>query len=114
MKKIEIAIAVMLCACLTAFAGIGTVSVGTTETQILPAKGDRRWVILQNNSANDIYVKADSSTNAVTTSNGIKIPGGGGTFTITSSGGANPSRNIIKAISGTGTNSLTYQEGNEN
>jgi len=114
MKKIEIIIASLVCAAVTAFAGIGTVSVGITETQVLPASAYRRWVILQNNSTNDIYVKVDGSTNAVTITNGIKVAAGGGILSISSSGDANPSRNIIKAISGTGTNMLTFQEGNEN
>lgn len=98
----------------TALAGIGTVSIGPSETQILPANADRKWVTLQNNSTNDIYVKYDSTTNALTTSNGIKIPANGGTLSIAATGYANPSRNAIKAVSATGTNSLTYQEGNEN
>ena len=113
MKKIEALIAIFLLAIVTAMAGIGTVSVGTSETTVLAAKADRKWAVLQNNSTNDIYVKVDSSTNAVTTANGIKIPANGGTLSI-AAGGSNPSRNTIKAISGAGTNTLTYQEGNEN
>lgn len=112
-RLIEIVVTCLVFASV-AFAGIGTVNVGTTETQVLPAKYDRKWITLQNNSANDIFVKVDSSTNAVTTTNGIKIAANGGTLTITATGAANPSRNVIKAISGTGTNTLTYQEGNEN
>ncbi len=114
MKPTELTIMALLCASLTAFAGIGTVSVGTTETQVLPAKADRRWLLFQNNSVGDIYVKMDGSTNQLTTSNGIKISPNGGTFVIAASSGANPSRNLIKAISALGTNTLTYQEGNEN
>jgi|GEM_PF-3028173 len=113
-KLHEIIIACIVLAMATAAAGIGTVSVTTSETQVLPASTYRRWLVLQNNSTNDIYVKADSSTNAVTVTNGIKVPANGGTFTITATGAANPARNTIKAISGTGTNTLTYQEGNEN
>ncbi len=114
MKKIELLVAILVLAAVTAFAGIGSVSVGVAETQVLPASAGRRWVILQNNSTNDIYVKVDSSTNAVTTTNGIKVAASGGVVTIASTGDANPARNIIKAISAAGTNSLTYQEGNEN
>jgi len=114
-KKIELLVAALvLVLAVTAFAGIGSVGVATAETQVLPASASRRWVILQNNSTNDIYVKVDSSTNAVTTTNGIKVAAGGGVIAITSTGDSNPSRNIIKAISGAGTNALTYQEGNEN
>lgn len=114
MKKIELIISMMVAVAATALAGIGTVSVGTTETQVVGSRGDRKWITLQNNSMNDIYVKYDGSTNAVTTTNGIKIPANGGTLSIAATGFSNPSRNIIKAISGTGTNTLTYQEGNEN
>ncbi len=113
MKKTELFIALTVMAGVTALAGIGTVSVGTTETTVLAARADRKWAILQNNSINDVYVKIDGSTNTLTAANGIKIPAKGGTLSL-ASGGANPSRNIIKAISGTGTNVLTFQEGNEN
>lgn len=112
MKKIEIIIALIILAALSAFAGMGTVNIGTTETTVLAARAERKWAILQNNSTNDIYVKVDSSTNAVTTANGIRIPANGGTLSLAAAG-ANPSRNLIKAISGTGTNTLTYQEGDE-
>lgn len=114
MKKIEIIIGAVAILAATAFAGIGTVSVTTSETQVLGARSDRRWITLQNNSMNDIYVKYDGSTNALTTANGIRIPANGGTLSITATGYSNPTRNVIKAISGTGTNVLTYQEGNEN
>ncbi len=40
---------------------------------MLPARADRKWAILQNNSINDVYVKIDGSTNTLTTANGIKI-----------------------------------------
>lgn len=117
-NKIEICIALSILAfalfTLKVYASLGTVSVTTSETTVLAAKADRRWVILQNNSTNSIWVKADSSTNAVTTNNGILIPANGGTFTITGNGFANPARNTIKAISSVGTNTLRYQEGNEN
>lgn len=113
-RLLEIILACLIIAAVTAFAGIGTVSVTTAETQVLPASASRKWVTLQNNSANDIYVKIDSSTNALTITNGIRVPAEGGTLTIAATGYANPSRNVIKAISGTGTNALTYQEGNEN
>ena len=113
MKKTEITIFTLLFACaISAFAGIGTVSVTTSETQVLPAKADRRWLVLQNNSTNDIYVKLDSSTNSVTTTNGVKVAANGGTISITAAG-ANPARNTITAISASGTNALSYQEGNE-
>jgi len=113
-RLIETIIACLVIAGVTALAGIGTVNVGTSETQVVAARSDRKWLTLQNNSTNDIYVKIDSSTNALTTANGIKIPANGGTLTIAATGYANPSRNVIKAISGAGTNALTYQEGNEN
>lgn len=112
MKKTEIIILTFLLAVATALAGIGTVSVTTSETEVLPAKADRKWMILQNNSTNDIYIKIDSATNAVTTTNGIKLSAGA-SITVTAAG-ANPARNTIKAISSAGTNSLAYQEGNEN
>ncbi len=114
MKKIEILMALTLGVAATAFAGLGTVAVGVTETQVMPAKADRRWVVLQNNSTNDIYIKADSSTNTLTAANGMKVAANGGTFTVMATSAANPARNAIKAISGTGTNNLVFQEGNEN
>ena len=114
MKKLEIIIGLVVALTATALAGIGTVSVGTNETQVVGSRSDRKWITMQNNSMNDIYVKYDASTNAVTTANGIKIPANGGTLSIVATGFSNPSRNVIKAISGTGTNILTYQDGNEN
>lgn len=115
MKKTEIIILLAIMAlAITGFAGIGTVSVGTTETTVLAASSVRTWFVLQNNSSNDIYVKVDSATNALTTTNGIKVAASGGSLVITGNTKANPSRNAITAISGTGTNTLTYQEGNEN
>ena len=117
MKKriLEIAVAaVVIGASLTAaLAGIGTVSVTTSETTVLAANDRRRWVVLQNNSTNDIYVRFDSGTTAVTTNNGVKIAASGGTLTINDNGHANPAINGVKAISAAGTNSLTYQDGNE-
>lgn len=114
MKKLELIIASLVVATVGAMAGIGTVNVTTSETSILPADASRKWIVLQNNGANDVYVKFDSSTNTLTTANGVKIAAYGGTLSITASGHANPSRNAVKAISGTGTNALIYQEGNEN
>lgn len=114
MKKIELIIGLVVVLATSALAGIGAVSVGASETQVVGSRSDRKWITLQNNSVNDIFVKYDGSTNAVTTTNGIKIPANGGTLSIVATGFSNPSRNIIKAISGTGTNTLTYQEGNEN
>jgi len=107
--RIEIIVAILVIATVTAFAGIGTVAIPATETTVLAASANRQWVILQNNSASDIYVKFDSSTNAVTSSNGIKVASSGGIVTLT---GANvPVRNTIKAISASGTNTLSYQTG---
>ena len=114
MNKIELIVGLLVVAAAVAMAGIGTVNVGTTETSVVGADARRKWIVLQNNSTNDIYVRVDSSTTALTTANGIKIPANGGTLSIAATGYANPSRNVIKAISATGTNALTYQEGNEN
>lgn len=114
MKKLEIIIACLLIAVVTAMAGIGTVNVTSSETTVLASSASRKWAVFQNNTTNGIWLKVDSSTNTLTTNNGIYLAPSGGTFTITASGAANPSGNIIKAISASGTNALVYQEGNEN
>lgn len=112
MKPLETFIAIILLATVAAIAataGIGSVAIPATETTVLAADANRQWVILQNNSAADIYVKVDSSTNSVTTSNGLKIAASGGTLSI--DGKTVPVRNTIKAISASGTNNLVYQWG---
>jgi hypothetical protein len=109
MKKPEIIIVTLILTMAVAMAGIGTVSIPLASTEVLPAKADRTWVILQNNSTASIYVKADSSTNTVTAANGLLVPANGGTLTI----GEFNARNTITAISASGTNTITYQEGNE-
>jgi hypothetical protein len=95
-------------------AGIGTVNIATSETEVLPANSSRRWLILQNDSTSEIFIKIEVSETALTPTNGIRLAPNGGILTITSTGSANPSRNRITAISSTGINSLRYQEGNEN
>lgn len=113
-SKFEILICLLvLFAMATAFAGVGTVSVTSTETSVLSASDRRRWVLLQNNSTNDIWIKVDSSTTALTTNNGVKLAASGGTLTITDNGHANPAMNAIKAIVASGTSTLTYTDGNE-
>lgn len=117
-NKLEIIVALCVFAALSvsAIAGMGSVNVGNTETNVLTASGGpnpRTWFVLQNNSAVDIYVKIDSSATTLTITNGIKIPANGGTFSTAATPAFNPSRNLIKAISVSGTNPLTYQEGNE-
>jgi len=112
-KTLEIALAILLIATVTAIAataGIGTVSVTATETTVLAANAQRTWVILQNNSAADIYIKVDSSTDAVTTANGLKVSASGGSLTMDA--GTAPVRNAITAIVASGTSSLSYQWGN--
>lgn len=50
------------------------VTVGTTAAQIVAADADRTRITIMNNSASIIYVGKD---NAVTTSNGLPVVGGG-------------------------------------
>jgi hypothetical protein len=95
-----------------ALAGLGTINVTTSETLILPANDRRRWVVLQNTSSGDIWVKVDSSTTTLTPDSGIKLAPGA-TLTLTDNGQANPAINAIKAISASGSNALNYSEGNE-
>lgn len=96
-----------------AFAGIGTVSIPDSETQVMAAKYDRTWFVIQNPGTNAVWLKLDSSTNALTTTNGFKLDGGA-TLSVSATK-ANLTRNAIKAISETATtNTITYQEGNEN
>lgn len=116
MKKriLEIAVAALAIggSLTAALAGIGTVNVTTSETSVLPANDRRRWVVLQNNSAADIWLKVDSSTNTLTTNNGIKlIPGA--SLTISDNGQANAAVNAISARTASGTSAITFQEGNE-
>lgn len=113
-SKLEIIVCLLvLCAMATAIAGMGTVTVTTSETVVLAENLKRRWVVLQNNSTNDVWIKVDSSTNALTTNNGIKLAASGGTFSIADTGHANPATCGVKAIVATGTAILTYTEGNE-
>lgn len=67
MKKLEIIIALCVIAFASAFAGIGTVTVSTSETQVLPAKIERSLVTIKSTGANDVRLKWSSETNAVTT-----------------------------------------------
>jgi hypothetical protein len=53
----------------------GTVTVATTATLIAAAKPSRKSILIQNVSAQDVYV---GYTSAVTTSTGIKISAGSG------------------------------------
>ena len=103
-----------LCAALSeGLAGLGTITITTSETIVLPANNRRRWIVLQNTSQGDIWVKVDSSTTPLTPNNGIKLAAGA-TLTLTDNGQANPAINEIKAISASGSNTLNYSEGNEN
>lgn len=101
MKKIEtlISAAVLFLGVSVFAASIGTVSVGTSETEVLPASSRRTSFIIGNPSgnANSVYVKYDSSTNVVTASNGTALVPGA-TLSIMATGAANPSRNRITAI----------------
>lgn len=117
MKKTELLILTLIVAvAATCFAGIGTVSVGpTTPVTVISANNGmttrNRWFIIQNPSTNDIYLKMDSSTNALTTTNGVDLPGGA-TISVMSTS-ANPAQNNIMALSGSGTNTIKFQFGNE-
>ena len=113
MKKLEIIIALCVIAFASAFAGIGAVTVSTSETQVLPERWGRAWVILQNTGTNDVWVKWSAETNAVTTNTGYRLIANGGSISIMASGGANPCQNRITAISTVTNATLSYQEGNE-
>jgi hypothetical protein len=54
---------------------IATFSVGTTETQVIPAPASfpYRFVAIGNNGASAVYLKLTPDTAAVTTSNGIPL-----------------------------------------
>jgi hypothetical protein len=111
MKKIEILILVTVLSCVSLFAAsIGSVSVGTSETQVLPAKASRTSFIIGNpsTSANSVFIKYDSSTNAVTLANGIELVPGA-SLSITATSAANPSRNRITAIA-PATTTITVSE----
>lgn len=118
MKKTEFLIVTIMFVLLiaTGWAGIGSVSVGpTTPVTVLSSDGlstPNRWYIIQNTSTNDVYLKMDGSTNALTTTNGVKLSGGG-SIAVTATQAANPARLTIKALSGSGTNTVVYQYGNE-
>lgn len=111
--EIALATLVIIASLPAAVAGISTVNVTTAETTVLPSNDRRRWIFLQNNGTNDVYIRIDSGTTAVTPDNGIKIAASGGTFTIIDNGKANAGMNGIKAVTADGTSTLTVQDGNE-
>lgn len=111
MKKI---IPILVCMVLTAtlaLAGIGSLAVTTTESQVYPYDPNRNWVWLQNNDTNSVYLKFSVDTNALTTTNGILIPAGG--QVTLSRTGQNVAQNRATAITSTNTANLTYQYGSE-
>lgn len=117
MKKTELLIATIILVLVAsmAWAGVGPVSVGLTPVTVVAATGganSNKWVVLQNNSTNDMYLKLDSSTNTLTTTNGVKLAAGA-SIAITATAPANPARNAIQAVSAAGTNSITVSYGNE-
>lgn len=81
-------------------ASIGNVTVGVTETELLPARFERTSLIIGNpaSNANTVYIKYDASPSAVTISNGTALAPGA-TLAIMATSAANPARNRITAIS---------------
>lgn len=110
MNKTLLTLTALLCAQAFSFAAIGTVVVGTSETQVLPARNDRNSLVITNpaTNANTIYLKYDGSGTAVTIANGIPLAPGE-RFVITATFSANPARNRITAIS-TGSTTISFSE----
>lgn len=109
-KTIPFLVCLVLTATL-ALAGIGSLAVTTSESQVCAYDPNRNWVVLQNNDTNSVYIKISSDTNALTVTNGILLPAGG--VISISRTGQNAAQNKITAITSTNTASLTYQYGNE-
>jgi len=85
------------------------ISVTTSETEVLPARRTRKFIILQNVSDTDIYLDFTSDTDALTTANGIKIEAGDTMILDGLEGGA--FTNAVTAIhGGSGAKSLRVQE----
>lgn len=93
-----------------AFAGFGTVTVTTSETEIIPASQVRRWYIVQNQGTTDVYLKLDGSATAVTTSNGFKLTPGSSVQVEMGSG--NLAAQNVTGICASGTNAVNFQAGN--
>lgn len=81
---------------------LGVVQVQNTVTDVRPA-ATRQWLVLQNTSDEAIYIKFDSSTTALTSSNGVTLePLDIAILTVNTA---------IKAIhAGAGNKELRYQE----
>ena len=56
----------------------GAANVGTVSTEIKAANGARRYLLIQNKGATDIYITLNGA--AATTDNGIKVDAAGGSY----------------------------------
>lgn len=91
-------------------ASIRSVTVGTSVTELLPARHERTSFIIGNpaGNANTVYIKYDASPSAVTVTNGTALVPGA-TLSIMATSAANPTRNRITAIS-TSPTTITVSE----
>lgn len=89
---------------------ITTVNVAATAGEAVAANWKRKILVLQNLSDTDIYIKLDSSSDEVTTSNGIKLTSGGSPFVITTTK-AGEQFSAVRAIhAGVGNKALRVTE----
>jgi len=80
------------------------VSIGTSSTQVLAANGNRKLLILVNNSDEPIYVSLGATA---TLNNGIRLNASGGALALD-----NPIfKGVVNAISANGSKTLVGAEG---
>jgi hypothetical protein len=92
-------------------------SVTTSASEVAPYSKYRNWIIIQNVSDTDIYLKFNGATTALTTSNGIKLAAGAiltltNNSTTESNGMSNLAKYSVVAIhGGSGSKTLRIQGG---
>ena len=82
---------------------VGSVSVGSSTTEVLAAGAKRERVVLTNDSDEKIYVAVGASAESA---KGIPLAANGGTVILTPSGGC---KMAINAICASGGKALAYQ-----
>jgi len=90
---------------------ITAVNVTTDPTHIADYDSERSWIMVQNVSDTDIYLKLNGSSAALTTANGIRLEPGE-ILTMDNSQGSKIATNYIQAIhSGSGNKEVRVQGG---
>lgn len=88
---------------------IASVNVTTTAAEVVAPFYARRLLVIQNVSDTTVYLKFDSSSDEVTTANGVKLLAGGEPFILTCEPGEFV--NAVRAIhGGTGNKEIRIQQ----